>query len=216
NTYSNSVVLPPTLPPDQHYISPLTGTGANVPAISHWFVCYHLTTPPAAGSLLVIKTVIPPNGTPETPLPSSYTAVVSCRAGSHAQANAAVSSTAGGGVGTPTLTGSPDETVCPVVENAPGLPPEVAVGYEPPGAETDPPGVTISGTAAVEVNITNDFTSVRTQRATIHLNKTVANPSGVTAPQNFTAQVTCTDGTNATVTMPGTGGPGAPDLEVTT
>src|SRR5436189_265862 len=34
-------ILPPALPPPQHYIAPLNG-GGNVPALSHWFVCYHL------------------------------------------------------------------------------------------------------------------------------------------------------------------------------
>jgi hypothetical protein len=74
NVYSNASVLPPALNPDQHYISPLNG-GGNVPTISHWFVCYHLTTPPAAGSLTVTKIVIAPNGQPTTLLPTSYTAL---------------------------------------------------------------------------------------------------------------------------------------------
>jgi hypothetical protein len=210
NVYSNPTVLPPTLPPDQHYISPLTGTGANVPAISHWFVCYHLTTPPPAGSLIVTKTVIPPDGTPVTQLPTTYTAVVNCTDPDFE--NITVTFGAGGGVGTPALTGIPTGTVCTVVENTVGLPPGTGVGYEPPGAETNPPGVTISATAAVEVNITNDFTSDPVQVGTLQLAKTVTNPSGVTAPQTFTAQVVCVDGTNATVTMPGTGGPGTPVL----
>jgi hypothetical protein len=41
NTYTNSAYLPPTLQADQHYI-PTLNNGGNVPAISHWFVCYHL------------------------------------------------------------------------------------------------------------------------------------------------------------------------------
>jgi hypothetical protein len=165
NVYSNPTVLPPTLPPDQHYISPLTGTGANVPAISHWFVCYHLTTPPPAGSLIVTKTVIPPDGTPVTPLPSSYTAVVNCTDENPAHANVTVTFTAGGGVGTPTLTGIPAGTVCTVVERTSSLPPGTVVGYTPAGAETT--GVTISGTAAGEVEITNDFTNDPVQTGTV-------------------------------------------------
>jgi hypothetical protein len=39
NLYTSPSVLPPTLSPDQHYISPFNG-GGNVPSISHWFVCY--------------------------------------------------------------------------------------------------------------------------------------------------------------------------------
>ncbi len=34
--------------PTQHYISPLN-PGGNVPAISHWFVCYHLDERPTDG-----------------------------------------------------------------------------------------------------------------------------------------------------------------------
>jgi len=39
NVYTNKQFLPPQLPPDQHYISPFTGNN-QVPAVSHWFVCY--------------------------------------------------------------------------------------------------------------------------------------------------------------------------------
>ena len=49
NVYSDPAVLPPQLEPPQHYISPINN-GGNVPDISHWFVCYHLATPPPAGS----------------------------------------------------------------------------------------------------------------------------------------------------------------------
>ena len=41
NTYTNPTYLPPTLPPDQHYI-PTFNNGGNIPTISHWFVCYHI------------------------------------------------------------------------------------------------------------------------------------------------------------------------------
>ncbi len=53
NEYTNSAFLPPTLASPQHYISPLNG-GGNVPAISHWFICYHAGSPP---------TTSPPAGT---------------------------------------------------------------------------------------------------------------------------------------------------------
>jgi len=74
NLYSDPAVLPPALPPTQHYISPRNG-GGNIPAISHWFVRYHTTTPPPAGSLTVEKVVISPDGVPVTSLPTSFTAV---------------------------------------------------------------------------------------------------------------------------------------------
>ena len=77
NVYSNTSFLPPTLPPDQHYIAPLNG-GGNVPDVGHWFVCYHLTTPPPLGSLTVAKVLIPPDGPPASPLPTEFTAVVDC------------------------------------------------------------------------------------------------------------------------------------------
>ena len=48
NVYSDPAFVPPTLVAPQHYISPFNG-GGSVPTISHWFVCYHLTTPPATG-----------------------------------------------------------------------------------------------------------------------------------------------------------------------
>ena len=71
NVYSNATVLPPTLPPPQHYIGPLNG-GGNVPRLSHWFICYHLGTPPAPGSLLVSKVVVFPVFPPLSPLPVTF------------------------------------------------------------------------------------------------------------------------------------------------
>jgi uncharacterized repeat protein (TIGR01451 family) len=52
NVYSNAAFLPPALQPDQHYIAPLNG-GGNVPAVSHWFVCYQPVQLPA---LSIVKT----------------------------------------------------------------------------------------------------------------------------------------------------------------
>src|SRR4051794_7376995 len=101
NVYSNPAVLPPALGPDQHYISPLN-PGGNVPTISHWFVCYSFSAPPEAGSLVVSKVVGAPNGTPVSPLPTSFTAIVTCDEPD--AISAALVSTvtfgAGGGVGT--------------------------------------------------------------------------------------------------------------------
>ena len=77
NIYSNPAVLPPALAPPQRYISPLVGSG-NVPRISHWFICYHETTPLPKGSLQVVKQVQAPDGVPVTPLPTSFTALVNC------------------------------------------------------------------------------------------------------------------------------------------
>ena len=104
------------LPPDQHYIAPLNG-GGNVPDVGHWFLCYHLTTPPPVGSLTVAKVVIPPPGPPASPLPTEFTAVVNCNDGDPAHQNVLISFGAGGGreAGS-TISGIPSGTVCTVVD----------------------------------------------------------------------------------------------------
>ena len=101
NIYSNTAFLPPTLAAPQHYISPFNG-GGNVPTISHWFVCYHLTTPPPTGTLTVEKAVIAPDGIPVSPLPTSYGAVVNCDDGNPAHENVTVTFNLGGGRATTT------------------------------------------------------------------------------------------------------------------
>lgn len=45
NVYKNTNYLPPKLNAPQHYISPFNN-GNKVPEISHWFVCYHVSTSP--------------------------------------------------------------------------------------------------------------------------------------------------------------------------
>ena len=51
NKYVDPNTLPPTLPPDQHYIAPLNG-GGQIPTLSHWFVCYAASgTPVPVGTL---------------------------------------------------------------------------------------------------------------------------------------------------------------------
>jgi hypothetical protein len=119
NLYTNATFLPPTLPPPQHYISPLNG-GGNVPDLSHWFVCYHLGTPPPTGSLTVRK-VVSVDEKLATPLPTGYSALVNCNDGNLAHQNVTVNLPGGdGGVGTPQLTGIPPGTVCTVVEQGTG------------------------------------------------------------------------------------------------
>jgi hypothetical protein len=212
NLYTNPAVLPPALQPDQHYIPPLTGSGpnGNVPTISHWFVCYHLTTPPGAGSLIVTKTVIPPVGPPVNPLPTSYSAVVNCTDPAHQ--NIPITFGEGGGAADP-ITGIALGSVCTVTETGPALPPGV-VSYQPTGA--DNPGVTIAGATAITVQITNDFSGFTPQSGNLRLVKTVLPvPPGVTVPASYTARVLCLDGTDQNVTLPGTGGEGTPLLTVT-
>ena len=207
NVYSNPAVLPPTLLPPQHYISPFNG-GGNVPTISHWFVCYHPTTPLPPGSLGVVKTVIGPNGIPVTPLPTSYTALVNCNDANPAHQNVTVTIPSGGGAGVPVLTGIPAGAICTVVEqNTASFPAGSAVTYNPLGANTT--GVTISGTATTAVSITNDFSATAVQMGSVQVLKAVV-PSGASGPATFTATVVCDDGTLGIVTLPGTGGPGVP------
>jgi hypothetical protein len=164
NVYSKSAVLPPTLPPDQHYISPLNG-GGNVPTISHWFVCYHLGAPPAAGSLVVSKVVGAPAGTPVIPLPTSYSALVTCTPPGQQAFTSTVTFGAGGGVGTasPPLDNLDVGTVCTVVEqNTSGFDPATKIVYDPTGA--DSPGVEIPDSeVGVTVQITNDFSGVQVE-----------------------------------------------------
>ena len=214
NVYTDPTFLPPTLPPDQHYISPLNG-GGNVPAISHWFVCYHLTTPPALGSLTVDKLVIPPPGPPVTPLPTTFTALVNCNDGDPAHQNVVITFGAGGGRASgSTISGIPAGTVCTVVENSGSFPAGSIVTYNPAGADTT--GVTIAANTSVLVKITNDFSGVAVQTGTLALVKTVLpNPPVVPLPASFTAHVECDDGTTTDVTLPGTGGAGTPIVTAT-
>jgi hypothetical protein len=210
NIYSNPTFLPPTLVAPQHYISPFNG-GGNVPTISHWFVCYHLTTPPQTGTLTVEKAVIAPDGIPVSPLPTSFSAVVNCDDGIPAHQNVTVTFNLGGGraATTPQLTGLADGTSCTVVEqNSGSFPTGAVVTYVPTGA--DDPGVTIAGGVGVVIGIVNDFSGIGVQRATIEVTKTVVSVPDVEVPATFTAHVTCDDGTSTDVTLPGTGGPGAP------
>jgi hypothetical protein len=166
NVYSNSSVLPPALGPDQHYISPLN-PGGNVPTISHWFVCYSVEQPDQ-GALQVTKVVAAPDGTPLTPLPTSYTATVTCTPPplDEIQAAAPLVSTvtfgAGGGIGTavPPLENLDVGTVCVVVENGTdAFDPATKVIYTPEGANTE--GVVIPDSdVGVTVQIENDFSGV--------------------------------------------------------
>jgi hypothetical protein len=207
NVYSNPADLPPQLGPPQHYISPINN-GGNVPNISHWFVCYHLATPPEAGSISLAKTVVAPNGVPVEDLPTSFHAEVTCNGRSQE-----VSFSAGGGSGEPlpALSDLPVGTSCTVTEQDTTAFPEGShVSYSPDRT------VTISGTEGVTVTIINDFSGVAVRPGTVELRKVVDNPSELPTPAQFSATVACNDGpdgavgTNETVTFPSTGGAGTP------
>jgi len=143
NVYENPTFLPPTLGPPQHYIAPLTG-GNKVPALSHWFVCYHET-----GSLEISKTLLSPVD-PTAVVASSFDVHVACTSGSFDVSVAE---------GTPTtIPGLPDGDVCVVTETS-VLPAGAGTPvYDPATASTD--GVAIAVGTTVTVGITNDFTQV--------------------------------------------------------
>jgi hypothetical protein len=163
NVYSDPSVLPPALDPPQHYISPLNG-GGNVPAISHWFVCYH-----TVAALEVTKTVLPPID--ETAVvPTSFDVLVSCDdSGDH---NVTVAE------GSPALiTDLTDGETCVVTETS-LLP--VGAGapvYDPATANTD--GVEVSTGDVVTVGIQNDFTNVQGEQV-------VRPPAPIAASPTFT------------------------------
>ena len=205
NLYTNAAFLPPTLLAPQHYIPPFNG-GGTIPSISHWFVCYRVTTPPPTGALVVEKNVVPPPGVPVEPIPVSYTVIVNCNDGQHT--NIPVTFGIGGGQSAP-ITGIPIGTVCTVVEQDTGtFPPGTVVTYTPPGAPTT--GVTIGAETGIVVDIVNDFSDIEVRTAPITIEKVVISAPGVPIPESFTARIVCDDGTDTLVTLPGTGGPGTP------
>jgi hypothetical protein len=91
NLYSDPSVLPPTLRPDQHYISPFNG-GGNVPTISHWFVCYRLGPPPTTTTTTTTIATTTTVAAPTTSLSSPP--VTSHPAGSTVASTATTSTTA--------------------------------------------------------------------------------------------------------------------------
>jgi hypothetical protein len=150
NVYSDPAVLPPTLPPDQHYIAPLTGNvegAGNVPAISHWFVCY---TAPDTGSLQVTKTVVfTGTGTPPA-VPPSFTVHVVCNDGTDVTLPFAPGAPA---IVTDIVAGS----VCVVTETT-VLSGGGTKAYNPTTASST--GVTIIEDEQVTVAVTNSFPNV--------------------------------------------------------
>jgi hypothetical protein len=72
--------VPPTEDTPTMYVSPFNG-GGNIPAVSHWFICYHPgEEPPETGSLAVTKDVMPfvGPGIPVAAPPATFTINVSC------------------------------------------------------------------------------------------------------------------------------------------
>ncbi|HEU5306105.1 MAG TPA: DUF5979 domain-containing protein [Acidimicrobiia bacterium] len=186
NVYENAVDLPPSAQSPQHYISPFNN-GGNVPAISHWFICYEPSTVPT-GTLQVNKVVGLPDGTPVTPLPTSFTATVTCDEPAITVTQPVVATVtfgAGGGAGVVSPAGSLDNlpigTTCTVVEDGvAGFPVGTVVSYDPAGVDTD--GVTIPDSeVGVTVTITNDFSGVQVEPETVVVPTTPVTPAAAIA-----------------------------------
>jgi hypothetical protein len=215
NVYSSPASLPPTLAADQHYISPLN-PGGRVPALSHWFICYHSTTPPPAGSLTIDISVDDPDGIPAVPLPSSYTVVVNCNDGIPAHHNDIVTIGAGGGeTAGATITGIPSGTICTVVEQTTAsLPAGATEGDIPAAAATT--GIVIPAGAGVVVDVVDNLAADQLETGSVQLVKVLVPgaPPGLTLPSSYAAHASCDDGTEADVTLPGAGGNGSPIVTV--
>ncbi|NUO56881.1 MAG: hypothetical protein HOV71_01450 [Hamadaea sp.] len=182
--------VPPTLPPDQNYISPLTN-GGNVPDISHWFVCYHLEEAPGTNEHAVLsKIVIPPPGVPVEDLPTTYTVTVTCAGFPPFD----VTFNSGGGAavaGQEKLDLVPDGTVCTVAEQGTGgLPDGSEVTYIPADAATT--GV-VKGEDPLIAVVVNNFSDVDVETTSLQVTKVVDAAAGTTVPDSFTWGISCED-----------------------
>jgi len=161
NVYLGPNNVPPAIQPDQHYISPLNN-GGNVPAISHWFVCYHLAEGPVTGSLSVKKVVDPftGTGTPVAPgIPSSFSVNVTCSDGTDQTVTLVDQQTV-------TLNGLTADATCHVEETT-TLPAGTKVTYTPPEAEKGQAGVSIAAGQTTAITIENDFALVQVSPETV-------------------------------------------------
>ncbi|NUR72323.1 MAG: hypothetical protein HOU81_16030 [Hamadaea sp.] len=181
--------VPPTLPPDQNYQSPLTN-GGNVPDISHWFVCYHLEEQPGTNEHAVLsKVVIPPPGVPVEDLPTTYTVTVSCTGFPPFD----VTFNSGGGAaiaGQEKLDLIPDGTVCTVAEqNTDTVPDGSTVTYIPASAATT--GV-VKGDDPLVAVVVNNYSKIDVEKTSLNVTK-VVDATGTTVPAGFTVGITCED-----------------------
>ena len=119
-----------------------------------------------------------------------------------------VSVPGGGGIGSPVITGVDGQT-CIVEEDTTAFPPGTVVTYDPPEANTT--GVAVSQGQAITVTVTNDFSDIEPPTGQLEVVKELIPPgAGVVIPPNFVIDVLCDDGTQAVVTVPGSGGVGTP------
>ena len=141
---------------------------------------------------MLSKVVGAPDGTPLIPLPTSFTATVTCTppVDDEIDATAPLVSTVtfggGGGIGTavPALENLEIGTVCVVDEDTTGFDPATVVTYDPAIAHTT--GVVIPDSeVGVSVQITNDFSGVELLPADV-VKPPAEAPAAVQAAPAFT------------------------------
>jgi hypothetical protein len=138
------------------YIAPLN-PGGNVPAFSHWFVCYHggevppPPPPPGPGSLNVVKAVTNPGN---ATLPVSYTVHITCDDGT--DTTRTLPGNGGAAIEGP-VTGILANSLCNVEETSV---PNASPSYTPSEAGPGGEGIEIESGQTVLVTVTNVFTSV--------------------------------------------------------
>jgi hypothetical protein len=137
------------------YIAPLNA-GGNVPALSHWFVCYHggdfpPPPPPEPGSLNVQKVVTNPGG---ATLPASYTVHITCDDGT--DTTRTLPANGGPAVEGPVNDIDPN-SLCNVEETSVA---NATASYSPPEAGPGGDGILVTSGQTVMVTVTNVFTTV--------------------------------------------------------
>jgi hypothetical protein len=172
--------VPPTEETPTEYISPLNG-GLKVPTVSHWFICYSgEVPPPATGSLAVTKVVVPlaEGLIPLEPIPVTFTINVTCDDGTNEDL---VLPTIDEGVEdfTGVVTDIADGAECTVHETS-SVPEGTNVTYTPSG------DVSIVGGEQSAVTVTNDFTGVELEPASVVEPPAVTPAAAVTAAPAFT------------------------------
>ncbi|HEX5585674.1 MAG TPA: DUF5979 domain-containing protein [Acidimicrobiia bacterium] len=142
--------VPPTEDTPTEYVSPFNG-GGNIPAVSHWFICYHGGEPPEFGSLVVTKNLIPPQDG-VTGVPASFNIIVKCPTDGSDVNETLVLTPVDDGDGnfsdSEEITGIPLGDQCVVSEDMTGINPLVTVTIVQPGP------ITVGG---AEATVTNDF-----------------------------------------------------------
>ncbi len=134
------------------YMAPLNG-GGNVPAFSHWFVCYHSgdvlpPLPVAPGSPIVQKVIVNPSA---VAVSANYSVHVTCDDGTDATRTLPA---AGGVAIEGPVTGIEADSLCNVTETSTA---GAVPSYSPVNAGPTGTGVTVGSGVEVSVTVTNTF-----------------------------------------------------------